>query len=261
MTSEYNRGDFLLAEQIGGRILTQEPTNLGVHYLLGNIYAKYGKFDRAAAEYKYCTQQGYGSQIGKFSQQALDQLRTRQNQAPAATATASGANIDTASTSPSPAPPADVVDLQTLEYKERILKAGADLIAANRIKLQRQIDTIEAELERAADDPQRPRLERAAEAKIKSLKENCDKEELKITAYYQAQADAITSQKGNLTSQAARGKGDVRLVQKGSSLFVRNYVNYHGEMPLPPPPPELQAKALSLDQTSSRPATKRANHK
>ena len=266
MTSEYNRGDFLLAEQIGRRILTQEPTNLGVHYLLGNIYAKYGKFDRASAEYKYCTQQGYGSQIGKFSQQALEQLRQRQSQEAQSSATTDGAALSTQplSTQPlatRPTPPPDSVDLQTLEYKERILKTGADMIAANKIKLQRQIDTIEAELDRAAADPQRDRLEKTAQARIQSLKENCAQEELKITAYYQAQADAITSQKGNLNSQATPGKGDVRLVQKGSGLFVRNYVNYRGEMPLPPPPPELQAKALSLDQTSAKPKSKRAGHK
>ncbi|MBS1991028.1 MAG: hypothetical protein JSS83_10950 [Cyanobacteria bacterium SZAS LIN-3] len=278
MTSEYNRGDYLMAEEIGRRILTVQPSNLGVHYLLGNIHVRYGRYDQAMAEYKYCVQHGSGSQIGKNSERALEQISKHRNQQE----TDKSPTADTTRGVASPLPPTgpaaqaespDKVDLQTLEYKERLLKEGADLIAANRVKLQRQIEAIQRQAEQAIDDldddlngngrggppghmQEKQRLQSNAAERIKSLKENAAAEEQKITAYYQAQVDAITARKGDLSSQTSRGNGDVRLEQKGSGLFVRNYINYHGELPPPPPIPELQATARGLQPASARARSK-----
>ncbi|MBS1998112.1 MAG: hypothetical protein JSS86_17435, partial [Cyanobacteria bacterium SZAS LIN-2] len=148
-----------------------------------------------------------------------------------------------------------------------------DLIAANRVKLQRQIEAIQRQAEQAIDDldddlngngrggppghmQEKQRLRSNAAERIKSLKENAAAEEQKITAYYQAQVDAITARKGDLSSQTSRGNGDVRLEQKGSGLFVRNYINYHGELPPPPPIPELQATARGLQPASAKARSK-----
>ena len=153
-----------------------------------------------------------------------------------------------------------------LEYKERMLKTGADLIAANRIKLQRQIEAVQEHVNGAVQDMDgqipsgvnrmtamaglgqaREKLLNDAAARIQRMQDDNDAEEQRITAYYQAQVDRIASQKPNLSSQAQVGKGDMRLRQKGTGLFVRNYVNFHGEVPLPPPPPELKATAQKLN--------------
>jgi hypothetical protein len=277
MTDQYTRGQYQMAQYIGAQLLRQEPSNLAVHYLLGNCYVKFGQLDKAKAEYNFCARVGQGSQLGTVAQQALNNIVTIQN-APqstsANTASASAgppadASAGTAGTAEAPAaslietaPPAaspapDKLDLQTLEYKERLLKAGADLIAANKLKLERQIESIHNQTELAihgtsADQTSSTfmdsgRLVREAAERIRMLQENNASEERKITANCQAQVDAIGSQKGNLTSQAQVGNSEVRLEPKGTGLFVRNFINYHGEVPLPPPPPELRAKALKLN--------------
>ena len=257
-----------MAHYIGWQLLKQEPSNLAVHYLLGNCFVKFSQWDKAKLEYSYCAQVGLGSPIGKVARTALDQVTAiqlgGQNGSPQSTSAvpskAPVVSSDAAAgeTSAAPeAPPPDAVDIQTLEYKERILKQGADLIAANKDKLQRQIETINSQTDLAirgvADGVpnqnsgvDRERLMREATAKIKMLEDNNVREEQKITAYYQAQANNISSQKGNLASQAQLGKGDIRIQPKGTGLFVHNYINYHGEVPLPPPPPELKATALKL---------------
>ncbi len=281
MTIEYNKGQYQTAFYIGSQILKEEPSNLGVHYLLGNCYVKFGKLDKAKEEYTYCARAGLGSNIGSSAQQALQQLADQQSNAqPAAQApVASGASSPAAATKNTadsattpgamPAAAVDKVDLQTLEYKERILKQGSDLIAANKAKLKKQIETIQRELEQGMQGispdfdlgngkivpnndykGETARLQADAAKRIKQLEDDNAAEEIKIAAFYKGQAEAIGQQKSALTSQAQPGNGDVRLIQKGSGLFVRNYVNYHGQVPLPPPPPELQAKALPLDTSN-----------
>lgn len=294
MTTEYNKGQYQTAFYIGSQFLKQEPSNLGVHYLLGNCYVKFGQMEKAREEYAYCARAGQGSTLGAAAQQALQQVCTLLSKpqtplekagtsagaagtTPATTACTSAAGAGTAAatpsstgttgaaagTAPASAPgsatasgaaavpaPVDKVDLQTLEYKERILKQGADLIAANRTKLKNQIESLRRE---AAQNMQSDFAMGSGssfvspEMRIKQLEDDNAAEELKITAFYKGQADAIGRQKGDLTSQAQPGNGDVRLRQQGSGLFLRNYVNYHGQVPLPPPPPELQAKAMPLN--------------
>lgn len=314
MTSEYTKGNYPMAQYIGGQLLKQEPSNLAIHYLLGNCYVKFGQLDKAKAEYNFCARVGQGSHLGTTAQTALDQIgaiqagrQDKSPQTPNAIGSATGSSIGSATESsagssagslvepsttasagasrvtvqtvPAEAagPPPDKVDIQTLEYKERLLKTGADLIAANKVKLQRQIETVQTNAETAVQDMDgqipggsnrmtamaaygqaRERMQAEAAARIKQLEAENAAEEQRITAFYQAQADKITSQKGNLTSQAEVGHGDTRLVQKGSGLFVRNYINFHGEVPLPPPPPELKATAQKLNADLS--AKKKTNH-
>lgn len=299
MAKAYNNGNYPMAQYIGCRLLKQAPGNLAVHYLLGNCYVKCSQLDKATAQYKYCAEQGKGSQIGTFACTALDQISALPKSPQDATAAATGPAASPAgslvessvesSASPakaqaystsSPAklaapaesdrPPPDRVDLQTLEYKERLLKTGADLIAANKVKLQRQIETLKANADAGVQDldgqipsganrmaamaaygPARERLLNQTAARIKQLEEDNEAEERAITAYYQSQADKISSQKGNLNSQVQVGRGDTRLVQKGSGLFVHNYINFRGEVALPPPPPELRATARKLNPDPS----------
>jgi hypothetical protein len=101
----------------------------------------------------------------------------------------------------------------------------------------------------AAFGPAKEQIMNQASATIQNLRDQNELEERRITAGTQAQVDKISSQKGNLTTQAQVGKGQLRMVQKGSNLFVRNYINFHGEPPLPPPPPELKATAKKLKET------------
>lgn len=275
MTEQYTSGQYQMAQYIGAQLLRQEPSNLAVHYLLGNCYVKFGQLDKAKAEYNFCARVGQGSQLGTVAQQALNNITTIQN-APQSTSantasTSAGPTADASAGSPAEAPAASLIetaplpagpapdrmDLQTLEYKERLLKSGADLIAANKLKLERQIESIHNQTELAihgtsADQTSSTfmdsgRLLREAAERIRLLQENNASEERKITANCQAQVDAIGSQKTNLTSQAQVGNSEVRLEPKGTGLFVRNFINYHGEVPLPPPPPELRAKALKLN--------------
>ncbi len=74
MTNEYTKGNYQMAKYIGAQLLKQEPSNLAIHYLLGNCYVKFNQLDKAAAEYKFCAQLGQGSQIGTFAKTALDQI-------------------------------------------------------------------------------------------------------------------------------------------------------------------------------------------
>jgi hypothetical protein len=268
LVSAYGKGDYKKAYEIGCLILKQDPGNLTAHYLMGNCYVKFKQIDKAAEEYKYCTQTAAGNQIGKFAQQALDQIVAHDR------AEIEGERSKDAAPQYDPAeskgPPLDTLDLQTLEYKERLLKTGEDLIAANKKKLDARIERVRVQAEDsvqnlqaqiqgspnriaalAAFGPAREQVMNQAEATIQHLREQNEEEERRITAYYQGQVDKISSQKGNLTTQAQVGKGQLRMVQKGSNLFVRNYINFHGEPPIPPPPPELQATArkLSTDPT------------
>jgi len=282
MTSEYNLGHYPMAQYIGCQLLRREPSNLAVHYLLGNLYVKFAMLDKAQGEYSYCARTGTASEIGRFANQALQQLIAMKN-APApkpsegetADCPPESKDLIDANIQP-PGPPPDKVDLETLEYKERLLKTGADMIAANRIKLQRQVEAEQKRTNDALDnyangspgrgfgfgnpfviDNTRQRLQMEGAARVKQLEDQNEQEEKRITAYYQAQADKIGSQKTSLTSQALVGHGDVRLQSKGSGLFVRNYINFHGEVPLPPPPPELKATALKLNSTT--PPKKKSN--
>jgi hypothetical protein len=278
MQAEYAKGNYPMAQYIGCQLLKQEPSNIAIRYLLGNCYVKFNQIDKAIAQYKYCAQVGHGSQIGTYASTALDQISASkgQPQAPSekgdgsppsavgtdSAATASGAGAPSKETD---AKPPDKMDLQALEYKERILKKGTELIAANKAKLAKQIEAIQTETEQAVGEmpdtirglggrfepnpeyfTNKDRLINAAAAHIKLLQEQNEAAEQKITADCKAQADGIVSQKSNLSAQSQGGHGDVRLVQKGTSLFVRNYVNYHGEVPPPPSPPELKATSLKL---------------
>ncbi len=67
MTTEYNRGQYQSAYYIGCQILKEEPSNLGVHYLLGNCYVKFGQLDKAREQYEYCARAGAGSTLGAAS--------------------------------------------------------------------------------------------------------------------------------------------------------------------------------------------------
>ncbi|MBU6454764.1 MAG: hypothetical protein KGS72_23555 [Cyanobacteria bacterium REEB67] len=293
MTNEYNQGRYAAAEQTGLTLLRSEPSNLAVHYLLGNIYLKTARTDRAVQEYNYCRKFGNGSQIGVFASQGLEQIRQG---LPKTTAP----DVQSSPISPSPAAPAPItnlqaqtapakIDLEMLEYKERLLETGANLIAANRAKLQRQIQSLQNQTEGVLEtmttsassqrggsnqlELEKNRLEQETATKIQELRDNNAAEELKITAFYKSQVDAIGQQKADLGSQMEKSgcksggvvrtngsktdaeTGNVRLVERGSGLFVRNYINYHGEMPLPPLPPELHALAQKMTDTSPNSAS------
>jgi hypothetical protein len=291
MTSQYNQGKLAAAEQTGLSLLRSEPSNLAVHYLLASIYARTARLERAVQEYNYCLKFGNGSQIGVFATQGLAQIRrgaqlqsqassgeTGESTSPQAPPQAPQAVFPQAQQTQQAQIAADKIDLEMLEYKERLLKTGADLIAANRAKLQRQIQSLQNQTDGIIDtmtssastqrggsnqlEIEKNRLEQDTANKIQQLRENNAAEELKITAFYKGQVEAIGAQKGDLGSQMeAHGKasarisndanaGNVRMVERGSGLFVRNYINYHGEMPLPPLPPELHALAQKLTDTS-----------
>ena len=110
----------------------------------------------------------------------------------------------------------------------------------------------------AASGPAREQILNQTANRIKQLEYDNAVEEQKITAFYQSQVDKVSSQKGNLTTQAQVGSGDLRMMQKGSGLFVRNYINFHGEppsdaQPVLPPPPELRAVAKKLNFKKTAP--------
>lgn len=157
------------------------------------------------------------------------------------------------------------LDLETLEYKERLLKTGVDIINSNKAKLGQQIAAVQNQTKVAIRkvpeqlpgvngsyiaNPEYPknrdRLLSESAARIKQLQDDNDEEEQKITIYYRAQVAAIGRQKDSLTSQIQVGRGDALTAPTGGSRFVHNYVNYHGEVLPPAPPPDLHATALKL---------------
>ena len=277
MTSEYNHGNLNAAEQIGAQLLRTEPTNLAVHYLLGNIYVKTNRVDRAVQEYNYCLRVGRGSQVGSFAAKALTQIQSQPTAAPTPVVETCPPVAAAPARAPTPAAaePLDKVDLQLLEYKERLLKTGTDLIEANRAKLQKQIQSVQSQNELTLDsiprtitsgrggsmpnpDYANSKIQLAEELanKIKSLQDTNAADEKKITDFYNAQVASIDAQKRDLRSQTVPGNGGVRLVQQGSGMFVRNYINYHGDMPLPPLPPELHAIAKRMTDEQSKSTAK-----
>lgn len=234
MQSEYNKGHYPMAQYIGCQLLQRQPRNLAVHYLLGNCYVKFSQLDKATAEYKYCAHSGQGSQIGSFARTALEQMSAPPPSVSAGNGSGNSSNASSGTTSstgsgesPPPslkdttAPPAETLDRQTLELKERLLKGGKDEMSANKVRMQKQIATIQSETEAAIQEvpdtirglygrfepnPEyygnRERMVQSSSFRIKQLEDNNAAEDQKITARIQAQIDGLIAQRENLESRA-----------------------------------------------------------
>ena len=58
IAQQYSLGRYVLAENMGRELLRSDPTNIDVHYLMGNIYFKLDDLTAARQQYTYCIEAG-----------------------------------------------------------------------------------------------------------------------------------------------------------------------------------------------------------
>lgn len=130
MSMQYRQGRYVLAENLGRDILNRDPTNLDVHYLMGNVYYKLDDTKSAALQYSYCLQTGPNTAVAKLAAAALESLKTRQQQSDRAGATAAAA-------SSAPEAAEKLVDPAKLKRAKDILERAQDAL----IFKKKQLDT------------------------------------------------------------------------------------------------------------------------
>lgn len=227
LTSEYNSGQYVKALERSRLVLSRDPGNLNVHYLLGNIFIKLGRLDNAADEYDYCYQHGIGTRIGEYAREALNAMN-------AAAAQAAGQQPGT-------------IDRQTADVKASVHEQGAAFLAARRSTLEAEIkhlnDQANAEIEAVPQyvyinkhrqpNPDYPAIVQGIRddyaAQIQVLQADNDNEEQKIGRFYKGLADSYDHAKPNLQSQVDDGRPGHKLIDPDPNMYVQNFGTSHAQ--------------------------------
>jgi len=207
----YREGKYNAAEALAKVLLEQDPTNLRVHYYLGNCCVKLLKIDEAEEQYAICVESGKGTKIADLSQVGLQRLDEIRNP----------------STLPS--------------STRRLLAMGGDLhLLHNRLRKQTELGRAQALAD--ADAAKRRVREQFGSHFLDGSGDISPEEALelsKIEAAYNKRLSDLSSHELTILSQATAGNQRTRLVPLGSSLYVQNFVNFGDdnieEIPLYPP--------------------------
>jgi hypothetical protein len=131
MSSLYSQGRYALAENMGREILRKDPTNLDVHYIMGNIYYKLNDPKSAAQQYHYCVQTGGKLPAAKLAASALARLTAKFKDLDAAGTEGATDSTDSDLLMPQDKP----ADLATLKRAEVTLQRAQDSLASKKKQL------------------------------------------------------------------------------------------------------------------------------
>jgi len=89
------------------------------------------------------------------------------------------------------------------------------------------------------------RVQAESKTKIDAINADFAKRETEVTAEYKRRSDAYGGVMTNMNSQQKPGTSLIQMTPQNTNAYVRNFVNYDGYKP-PPPPVPLKAQQKSL---------------
>lgn len=252
----YESGNFRLAFEKFREAALSEPYNARLRYYLGNCLVKLGKIEEARTSFRACLSLHPEPEVSSGAWLALQ-------------------NLDKFETSNSnPKLPdflkTDVpvsLSRQVLEGLARLneeklarLRDINSLQEAQRLTLSKQLDydinSVPKYIylgDKRVANPDRgdivASLKEQFNQRLAILKADGEKRKAEADSFYTKEQDKLKETGANLAGQYASSGGENKAISTGSSLYVRNYVNFgpaYEEEKAPPVPTELTAAAASL---------------
>jgi tetratricopeptide (TPR) repeat protein len=197
--TSYEQGNYIQARDLALRAISKTPSNLTLHYLLGNAYAKLGQIDLARSQYTFCCQnQGTkNEQVYQYAQKALLQLTDWAKSQPSKPPQDNGAgDLPAAGTKPA-------ASRQVTERLKRFHDEGAQAIETRKRALDMQIRAVQLDTAEAISqvpqvnaqgflnpfyDSTVASLREQENAKIVALSDAFEVEKKRITEIYDREA-------------------------------------------------------------------------
>ena len=94
------------------------------------------------------------------------------------------------------------------------------------------------------------KMQAESQTRIDAINAEFAKREEEITTEYKRRGDSYGGVMSDISSQQKPGTSLIQMTPQNSNAYVRNFVNYDGYKP-PPPPVPLKAQQRSLDPQKS----------
>ncbi len=251
----YNAGNMKEAASHFIAIVVKNPRDLRAHYYLGNTYATLGQRDKAIAEYMYCAQAAPGTKMETLCLKAVGLQNAKLNSLPNLKDPFKNLQKDAEKK----------VDIQAAEYQRNQEQQRVNELKNIKSKYRAQQATINSYLrmdmanvprhiyigQRSISNPnysyEIDSLKSEAARKIEDLKHREEIDQQQLNERYDKRiADYMDSHKG-LRDALGSTKGNMQLTPHGTSMNVRNYMNF-GQETVWEPPVSLQARPLTLQE-------------
>lgn len=260
LVANYQAGNFSKVLYIAQQMVNEEPSDAVARYYLASAYTRLNQVTEAVKEYSICLHYAKDPKLKAYANQALQSLTNLPQ--PKLHDLSNNTSKSKANIEPKE-------ENEITKIKDKVAKLKIDLEQNKQARLnilsanaKTQIDTINVARDRdIAAVPttlydsdgrsyRNPYYERTvsnitqeAKSRADAINENLSKEKALLDITYQKKAEALDSSIVRIDSESQFSDNDIQFVPKGSSLYVRNYLNY-GEGPPPPPLPPRGLKAM-----------------
>ncbi|MBX9694753.1 MAG: hypothetical protein K2Z81_20365, partial [Cyanobacteria bacterium] len=274
---QYEGHNYRGAMEAAVKSLQENKRDAVAHYMLANILVELNKLTSARREYMQAIEYGKGTETEKYARKALLVLQKRLGNSfldGGSVNRSSQVNVSGSDeVDSSPATPYEHVDKferkvakQTAEKKVNILKEINARLVEKKRHLEFEYATIESEgkvrmeevpkyvysrsgrrIKNPDYDGDVAAIKKETEEKQSAVQNKIRDLEANATAEAHRRVNAITDMSKNLSGQYEKGSETFRMTPQGSSLFVRNYINFDGDRPREQRIQEMQGKVLKLD--------------
>lgn len=253
--SLYGKGKLEDAATELNAVLTKDPNDLKVRYYLANTYARLGQRDKAIEQYTFCAKAAPGTRMEQLCNKAMGLLNAKPSGISELKNPEKYLQLNAEKK----------IDAQAEAYRSNLQKQRDDEIKGLGGKTRNQIDTINRYLSmdinnvprmiyvgaRSYNNPyyrdEVERLKSEAAQKVNDLQSRMEKEAKSIGERFDKRLDEIKESHEGMRNALKSAKGNMQLTPHGTSMYVRNYINF-GQETVYEPPVALQARPISISE-------------
>ncbi len=237
--SAYNEKKYSEVIELGKRLVKVNFTNDTAHYFMANAYSQLKREQEAIQEYEICLVQSKNPQILAYSKEALAVLKKD------ASNFIEAHNTDELKEEFSKQ---EQVKLKQIHDDEqmKIKQINADAEAEIALVSKHWLMPDDTLLYNVKEQAKVDGIKEAAREKVDGITEIATRQRHEIVDFYKLKIDSLNTSVIHINSARKPGASYVQLMPSRTSLYVRNYVTYAEELPVPPVVQELRAVQQTL---------------